>query len=176
MSVLSREYAEALFALALEKDATQEYMLCLDTLSECFKEYPEFYQLLASPALPFEDRRDAFLAVYESSLPEYVCSFVLLLCQKGRMSEFSDCVSDYRKLLMASKRITRVKVTSARELTEAEKARLINKLEKTTASTVQAEYFTDPAILGGVILEYDGRVMDGSLIHRLQEVKDVIGQ
>ena len=92
------------------------------------------------------------------------------------MSEFSDCVSDYRKLLMASKRITRVKVTSARELTEAEKARLINKLEKTTASTVQAEYFTDPAILGGVILEYDGRVMDGSLIHRLQEVKDVIGQ
>ena len=48
------------------------------------------------------------------------------------------------------------------------------KLEKITASVPEPEYTVDPAILGGVIVEYEGRILDGSLIHRLQEVKDVI--
>ena len=39
---------------------------------------------------------------------------------------------------------------------------------------VNMEYVVDSSIMGGVIVELDGKIMDGSLRHRLREVKDVI--
>ena len=38
------------------------------------------------------------------------------------------------------------------------------------------EYSVDGAILGGLIVEINGKIMDGSLRHRLREVKEVISK
>ena len=40
---------------------------------------------------------------------------------------------------------------------------------------MQIAWAVDPALLGGVVVEMDGRVMDGSVRTRLQEMKEVIG-
>jgi len=40
--------------------------------------------------------------------------------------------------------------------------------------TVTVEYRLDASLLGGLVVELDGKIMDGSLRHRLQQVKDVM--
>ena len=77
-------------------------------------------------------------------------------------------------LLDASSRVIYAKITSAVVLTDAEKAKLIRKLEDTHKGKVQAEYLVLPELLGGVIVEIDGKILDGSLRHRLREMKDVM--
>ena len=41
---------------------------------------------------------------------------------------------------------------------------------------VNVEYVVDPALLGGLIVERDGKIMDASLRRRLREVKEVISK
>lgn len=67
-------------------------------------------------------------------------------------------------------------VVSAIELSNEEKTALIEKLEKLTGNTVAAEYEINESIIGGVIVNIDDKVIDGSIRHRLQEVKEVIGE
>ena len=67
-------------------------------------------------------------------------------------------------------------VVSAIELSNEEKTALIEKLEKLTGNTVAAEYEINESIIGGVIVNIDDKVIDGSIRHKLQEVKEVIGE
>jgi F-type H+-transporting ATPase subunit delta len=71
-------------------------------------------------------------------------------------------------------KISTAKVTSALELTENEKALLKEKLEKTSGHKMIIDYVIDESILGGFIVEADGKVMDASLKKHLKEIKDVI--
>ena len=174
MSEVCREYAEALFLLGVEGSREDEYMQSLNTVKNVFDENSEYLEMLASPVIALQERKDAFLSVFGEILPEQVCSFVLLLCERGRMKEFGECVRQYAKLLRASKSLTAVRVRSAVELTESERVRLCDALERRLGGRVEPEFVTDGSLIGGISVEYDGKVIDLSLKSRLQDIKDVI--
>ena len=113
---------------------------------------------------------------FADQVPEYVLSFTQLLCANGHIQQFHDCVSEYESMYKALSSVSTARVVSAVELTDGEKSALINKLEKLTGHTVTASYETDDGILGGVVVYVDDKVIDGSLRHRLKEVKEAIGE
>ena len=174
MSEVCREYAEALFLLGCESSREDEYMHSLNTLQEVFDGNLQYLELLANPVIALQERKDAFMSVFGSILPEQVCSFVLILCERGRMKEFGECVRQYAKLLRASKNLTAVRVRSAVELTDGEKARLCAGLERKLGGRVEPVFEIDSALIGGISVEYDGKIIDLSLKSRLQDIKDVI--
>ena len=53
-------------------------------------------------------------------------------------------------------------------------AALKAKLEAMSGKTVTLTFRVDAEIMGGVIVEFDGKVMDGSVRHRLRELTDAI--
>ena len=55
-----------------------------------------------------------------------------------------------------------------------EKSSLEEKLEKKSGHKVMMEYVVDESILGGLIVEMDGKIIDTSLKKHLKDVKDVI--
>ena len=175
MTEISKEYAEALFALAAETGEQDAVMHALETVMQTLKEQDGLMELLSSPAIALTER----LAVIEqcyAALPEMVVSFLQLLCEKGRIGRIDACTEEYRRLLDISRAVKTARVTSAVPLSEAELAALTAKLSRVSGCTVQLTCAVDPSILGGVIVEMDGHVTDGSLRHRLQEVKEVITQ
>ncbi len=174
MTEISNEYASALFSLALEAGMKKEYGAALDKISDVFKKTPEYLEFLASPAISATERLSAAQAAFSESVPEHVMSFLQLLCEKGKVRIFAECTEAYRKLLEESEKITAAKVKSAVELTDEEKSELKQKLEKKTGHTITLECSTDSSLMGGLIIEIDGKVIDGSVKARLAEVKDVI--
>ena len=72
--------------------------------------------------------------------------------------------------------VSNAKVTSAVELNETEKASLKEKLEKKSGHKIIIEYSVDKSIIGGLIVEMDGKIMDSSLRKHLKDVKDVISK
>ena len=170
----SKEYAGALFALALETDQVNEFSVALGTVSEAIKAEPEYEELLACYGIPAEERTKALEEAFGDTVPEYVLSFVQLLCEHGHIRGLSDCVREYEALRMELQRTATVHVTSAIELTADQRARLEEKLKALCKRQVVAVYTVDASIMGGVIVEADGKVLDGSVKHRLQEMKDVM--
>jgi len=176
MTEISKEYGAALFMLACEKDMKEEYGEALETLKRSFEENPEYLSFLASLSIPLSERLNAVEQAFSGKIPEDVVSYLQLLCEKGRISCFYDSAEEYKNLLDESKRISNAKITSAVELTDEEKEKLKNKLEAMTRSAVSMEYFIDESLLGGLIAEIDGKVLDGSLRTRLHDIKEVINE
>lgn len=175
MTTVTEEYATALFSLALEEGKKSEVARSLKTVKALLSEYPEYTELLAAPSLPFDERADLIDKAFSDNIHEYAVTFIKLLCERGHIRELADCIDEYLKLYEASDGIATAYVTSAVELTEAERRSLSEKLEKKLSSRVELVCDIDPDILGGIVVKVDGNIMDGSLKSRLADVKNVIG-
>ena len=174
MNDVSKEYGAALFMLACEENSKEEYGKSLEFLTNTFMESPEYLEFLASPGIPLGERLSAVESAFAECIPLNVLSYVQLLCEKGRIESFFEAAEEYKALLDASNRVSVAKITSAVELTDDEKTKLYNKLKAMSGGEVTMEYSVDGSLLGGLIVELDDKIMDGSLRNRLREVKDVI--
>lgn len=176
MSDISNEYAVALFTLACENGEEEAVLDALELCRDVLAQNPEYTELLACHNLTLNERLSAIDEAFGASVPLCVLSFIKLLCEKGRIREFFDCVSEYEKLLNFKNSVVCARVVSAIELSESQKNSLKAKLENKSRKTVILECTVDESLIGGITVEMDGTVLDGSLRHRLQEVKDVIDQ
>ncbi len=176
MNELAKEYGTALYMLASEENSTEAYFEDLKLLSDTFGSEPDYLAFLTSPNIPLKKRLDSIKTIFDDKVHENIVSFLQLMCEKRRLEYFFEAVTAFEDLLEASKHILTVKVKSAVSLTDLEKERLKNKLEEINKCTVIMEYQIDPELIGGVVLETEDNITDGSIRHRLQQVKEVIGK
>ena len=173
---LCREYAEALYALAAEIDRVKEYLDGLETVSALLEENPEYVELLNCPAIPHHEREALLEQALGTILPEQVLSFVQLLCARGHIRSFDDCITEYRRMYQTAMAASTAEVVSAVPLTEEEIHRLTATLSARMGRTITLQCVVDESLLGGVIVRVDGKVLDGSLRSRLHTMKEVMNQ
>ena len=176
MSDISNEYAKALFMLAAETGKGKEYKDALGEVADVFEKNPMYPEFLSTFAIPLDERLNALEKAFSDAIPRDVLSFLKLLCEKRHIGEFAECVEDYNAMYDEILEISNAKVTSAVELSEDEKASLKEKLEKISGKKTLVEYTVDKSIIGGLIVEMDGKIMDSSLRKHLKDVKDVISK
>lgn len=176
MTEMNKEYGTALFMLAKELGMENDYAVALECVEEVFSANPEYMDFLSSPAIDAEERISAISQAFTGSVPENIVSFLSLLCERGRIRSFFGCTEEYKKLLDAQNSISTAFVKSAVELTKSEKEKLKDKLEVQSGHSVILECSVDESLMGGLVVEMDGKIIDASLKHRLYEVKDVISK
>ena len=176
MTHITKCYAEALFALALETDSADAFREGLALATAVFKENTEYTEFLACYGIPAAERTAALEQALGDRLPEYVLSFLQLMIEHGHIAAVFDCAAEYEKLYMEARHMSTAKVTSAVPLTEDQRRKLEAALTRVCKRDVVPVYTVDTAVMGGVRVEVDGKVLDGSVRHRLQEVKEVINR
>lgn len=174
MTQTSKEYAAALFLLAKETGMEKEISDALAGVLQVFRDNPDYIELLAAPGIPKRERAGAVEQALTGAVPEYVVSFIQMLCERGHIRSLEACVREYERLVQESKHISTAQVVSAVPLTEEEKERLERKLQALSGHSVILECSLDESLMGGLVVQMDGRVLDGSLKHRLHEVKEVM--
>ena len=174
MTQTEREYAVALFTLAVEEGAVEEYNSALGLIGSVIGENPEYIEFLASPAIALEERIQAIDEAFSAHIPENVASFMKILCEHSQVRLFAECTEEYRKLAMAFSKTAVAEITSAVALSDEQKAGICKKLEKITGKSIEANYTIDESLIGGVKIEVEGKTFDGTVKHRLSQVKDVI--
>ena len=174
MTEMSKSYADALFSLALETNTVFETLMTLKEVRDGLYATEGALDLLASPSIPKDERCAVLEKAFGDVQPEHVMSFVGVLVQHGHIRELNDCVEAYTALHDEHARLSTAYVTSAVELTEGEKAKLIEKLSQKLGRTIHLECAVDPSLLGGLVVHVDGKVIDGSLRSKLQEIKEVM--
>ncbi len=175
MTQISKEYAAALFSIALEQKTAARWAQQLEVVEKALEAAPDYLSLLASPEIPPDERVSLLNKAFEGQADPELLSFAGLMCRKGRARQLPDAIRRFRQLADEAAKRSRATVTSAVELTETEKNKLRASLEKKRGGTVELTCRVDPSLLGGMIVEMDGRYVDGSLRTRLQEIKEVIG-
>lgn len=174
MMQTDKEYAEALFMLALEEQKTDEYLDYLKVVRSLLEENADYIEFLASPAIPLKERKQAIEQAFGNNMSEYIVSFLKLLCQNGRIRILKDSIDEYSKLVLSVSNRAVVNIFSAIPLSDEQKKALCEKLEKSTGKSVEPMYIVDESLIGGIKIEIDGKTYDGSIKHRLYDIKDVI--
>ena len=171
---LSKSYAGALFSLAAENGEKEEVSRALETVTQVLRENPDYLEFLAAPSIAIDERSAAIDQAFGGRVPEHVTSFLQVLCRRGHARSYFECAEEYRRLLDHANRVAQARIVSAVELSAAQKRALVEKLERQSGKRVEPEYIVDETLLGGLVVEMEGRVLDGSLKKDLQQVKEVI--
>jgi F-type H+-transporting ATPase subunit delta len=170
----AKEYATALFMIAVEQNEAKKFAAALETAAKSLREAPDYLEFLCAPNISMSERIASLQTVFEGRIPEDVLSFLNLLCEKGRVRSLETCLHEYMKLYNESKAISWAHVKSAIPLTSEQKTALRLKLEKQSGRNVLLECSIDNTLIGGIVVEMDGKILDGSIRRRLQEVKEVM--
>ena len=123
-----------------------------------------------------EARLSGIRETFSGEACEEVIALLELLCRRGRLAILEDCLKEYQELLRIFQNKAVAKVTSAVALTKEEQTRLQERLAQQSKQSVLLSCSVDPSLIGGIIVEMNGGVMDGSLRTCLEQVKEVVNQ
>lgn len=170
---VSRRYAKALMAVALDRGASLEQTLAdLENAGHFLAEQPRILELFTNPMCPMPERVRAlerFLAA--SRLQPLTQNFLRLLLRKQRIEIHGDIVEEFRALTDAQAGIVRASVTSAtplaEEVVELIRARIATRFGK----KVLLSLAVDPEFIGGLVVRVGSLSFDGSLRSQLKAMQ-----
>ena len=174
MTTTSKEYAEALFELAAGEQVLEETSDGLVTVISALKQTPEYRQLLASAAVGKAARIEALEGAFRGKIPNVLLGVLRMMVSRGHMSALDGMAREYEELSREYRGESTARVLSAVPLKEAEATAIRAELERRFGHTVVVQCETDPSLIGGVRVEVDGRVIDGSIRNKLDEIKEVM--
>lgn len=170
MSDMCKEYAHALYSLAKDASGEEKYLSELLAVDTVFSENPGYLKVLSLPNLSREEK-ESLLDKAFSGCDKYVLNFLKLLCKNHALSELSGIINAYQKEFYKERGIIRATAISAVELTEGERDKIKQKLGSVTGKEIILETKTDKGILGGVILRYNDKEIDGSIKAHLEKMR-----
>ena len=176
MTEVGNVYGESLYELAKEENLTKLIGDQLAVLQQAFRQEPDFIRLLSSPNLTKMERCQILDDSFRGKVHGYLLNFLKILTEKGYMRYFSDCCDAYTEHYDQDNGILRVDAVSAVELTDAQKEKLMQKLSRITGKEIALRNRIDPAVLGGIRLDYDGQRLDDTVSHRLDAIRNVLNK
>lgn len=174
MAELSKEYASALFSLAYEKKLVDEIKADVEQIRSIIKDNPEYLDIVSSPALTLSNRLSLIDEAFGDK-NEYVVSFLKLLCENKSIATLNAIIDEFFVLITELENRAVAKIYYAFELNDSQKEKLLKKLKGITNKEIDPIYIEDKDLIGGIKIELDGKVLDGSLSSRLNNIKGVIG-
>jgi F-type H+-transporting ATPase subunit delta len=148
----------------------------LEAVNDALSSAPELAKFCLAPGIKTEEKLEVLKNIFEGKTSPYVYNFLCILAEKRRMGHFGKIYRAFRAKYYEKFKITPVTVTSAFKLSDNQKAELIKKMETITGSKVELAEKTDKNIIGGVVVDYGGSRIDGSVKHRLESLKKEIAE
>ncbi len=108
----------------------------------------------------------------EAGLVPQVRNLLAVLIHNDRIRAVHEVVAEYHAELQRRLGIHQAEVTTARELGEADKAALLAHVAELAQGRVDATFKLDASILGGVVVRIGSTVYDGSVLGRVERLKE----
>ena len=169
---IASRYAKSLVDLAQERGE-------LDAVVEDMKHFLEvcnvrdFRLLLKSPIVHTSSKQSVFKRLFSESYKTTTYAFLDIILRKNRevyLQEIAnEFIAQYRKI----RQISSVTLTTATALSETQLEEIKSKIAASgvTYKNVELNANVDPSIIGGIIIEFDDKMYDASVAHKIEEVR-----
>lgn len=168
----AKRYAKAVFELAEEQGAAETVATELSRLAAACTD-PTVRQILALPLLPPKARRGIAEQIAAAfALHPLTGNFLRVLAENDRLADLVAIERAYRALYDQARGRVHATIRLATPVGQEEIDTLVQALCRLTGKSVIPAVEIDPDLLGGVVVELEGRVYDASLktqLHRLEE-------
>lgn len=170
--LIARRYAGGLFALTEEKKVSDEVNRDFSELASLLRQDRALLQFLVAPQLLDSDKHAVIDKAFRGKVADYLYSLIQLVVAKRRTDFLVEIAAEYEKLYNASRAIVATRLITAIPLTETELAVIKTKLNRITGKQIDLETEIDPKIIAGVIAIVGDKIIDRSVRHDLDVLRE----
>lgn len=172
---IARRYAKALLLIGKENGQTEKYREELESFTMLLSEQKSLEAAINNPLYDTSARKKVLEKIVEKlELSDVVCSFLLLLFDKGRIGFIGSIYEFYKKFADELKGVVRAGLVSATPLSsdavEKIKAAISNRVGKQVILDVEQ----DPSLIGGIVTKIGDLVLDGSIKTQLLNMRETL--
>ena len=169
--VIASRYASALFELAHPErvDAVVEAELL--AFSEALKNSKHLYGFFQNPSFSDQDKEKVLRNLYKmnfSKAQDLLIRFFKLLLKKNRFYLIHDVAMTYKKIADEAQLEVMLLIRSAATLTTGAEQMIVSRMEKIAGAKVEIKKEVDPALLGGVVVRFRNKILDGSVKNKIK--------
>lgn len=142
-------------------------------------ESADFKLMIQSPSIDPAQKGAVFEKVCaQAGADSTVSNFLKVLVENKRLAMLPRMIELYETFYRAEKGLVPCEVTSAKELTSAQKSDVQAAMEKRAdkGSTLIMEYKVNPAIMGGLVVKFGEAILDQSVASRLERLQNQLLQ
>jgi len=176
MTTATSLYGQSLYDLAAEEGLSEEILKQMEAVNAIFKENPDYITLLLEPSIPRRERLGLLEEAFKDQLHPYLQNFLMILLENSLLRGFSSCCRTYRAAYNRDNGIEEATVTSAVALTDAQAQSLKAKLEQISGKSVILKQKVDSGVLGGLRVEIGGKLLDGTVMGRLADLRKKVSE
>lgn len=170
-ATIARSYAEALFALGEKHGQHDAFAAGVQTVEALLDADPRVRLFLHTPKIDADVKKQALRDALSGRVHSLLLNFLLLVIDKRRQRLLDSIAREYRLLLDEQLGRLHADVTLARQPDAAELREIAERLSRALEREVVPHVRVDDDIIGGIIVRYADRVIDGSLRRRLHALR-----
>src|SRR5574340_613732 len=163
--------AGVLFELATLADVVDAVGNDLAAVTKAVRGHVDLHQALTDTSLPAEKKRDIMRGIFGESVTPEALAIVTLMVERGLADSLGDLARVFGETAEAERGIVVAEVTTAIELDEALRAKLIKQISTAIGRPISLRERVDESILGGIRINVAGRVLDGTVTSQLEDVR-----
>ena len=169
ISALGRDAGQARIGQAGSAQAIAQSLR--QFLAEWWSE-PLLSDSLQNPMFDKAERMQAIKKIAErAGLPEVAVRFLQVVFERDRISALPQIIDSFATLADEQAGVVKVRVVTAQAVSGDEQHSVEESLRRKIEGTLQFHWEQDPEILGGMLVTYGAKVLDGSLKGRLERIE-----
>lgn len=163
-------YAEALFEAATDAGAVDAVAEEVAAFAGAVEQSADLRQFLDNPEVDARGKKEALKELSSSANP-ITANFLQVLVDRGRITEFPEIARAFAERVAAEEGRLEVEAVTAVPLPDDLRSRIVEEISRKTGRSVDLTESVDPEIVGGLVLRIGGAVVDGSVRHRIEELR-----
>ena len=164
-------WAKSLLELSYDEDLNKETVLQqLIDIVDTVNASADLKELFANPVVTVDEKQNVIERIFSNALAPTVKNFLLVLAMRKRLGLLESILEEYKKELNKCENIVRLKVTSAVEISEEKREDLRQKIIEKLAKEADIRWNVDNSIIGGLLFDIDGTIVDDSLATKLNNL------
>lgn len=173
VETVARRYASALADVVIKTDNKETVQSELKSWEVLLNANQDLHNAFYNPAIAHNSKERVLEKLIEKSNPSTTtANFLRVLLRNNRLTDIDAINRKFEAVLAERSGEVSASVTSARELSEAEKNELKANLAKLTGGReIKLDYRIDEQIIGGAITRVGSTVYDGSVKTQLELLK-----
>jgi F-type H+-transporting ATPase subunit delta len=165
-------YAAAILEVARAEGELDRIGDELFRIARAFESSNELREALTDPRLPVERKQSIVDELLGTQALPLTVSLVGFVVGAGRAADLPAIADRLAERAAGERGRVIAEVRSATELDDETTARLAEALGRATGRQVEVKTVVDPSVVGGIVTRIGDTVIDGSVRHRLEELRE----
>ncbi len=167
-------YAHSLFDLSDKRTGLEAVERDFIRVRELVLQHPEITHLVSNSTISLSEKEDFMDKILPEDLSKLLFYFVKVLIKKKRFRELPLIQEEFHRLYEKKRGIREVELVTAVELSPSLQQKLNSALKKKLKSEIRLHPKTDPDLIGGLVLRFEGNEINASLKSRLEGLRQIL--